>query len=63
MLLFFLSQAYFSLFLEPGDKQKVSQRNLYSMLEIRVLKNLFPNCMSVILKEHDTVNSTANLST
>ena len=63
MLLFRLSHAYFLLFLEPWDKRKVSQRNLYCVLEIRVLKNLFPNCMSVILKEHDTVNSTANLST
>ena len=62
MLLFLLSQAYFLLFLEPWDKRKVSQRNLYCMLEIRVLKNLSPNCMRVILKEHDTVNSTANLS-
>ena len=63
MLLFLLSQAYFLLFLEPWDKRKVSQKNLYCMLEIRVLKNLSPNCMRVILKEHDTVNSTANLST
>lgn len=30
---------------------------------MRVLKNLFPNCRSVILKEWDTVNSTSNLST
>ena len=63
MLLFRLLHAYFLLFLEPWDKRKVSQRNLYCVLEISVLKNLFPNCMSVILKEHDTVNSTANLST
>ena len=61
MLLFLLSQAYFLLFLEPWNRRKVSQRNLYCVLEIRILKNLFPNCMRVILKEHDTVNSTANL--
>ena len=32
------SQAYFLLFLEPRDKRKVSQRNLYCLLEIRVFK-------------------------
>ena len=52
----------FLLFLEPRDKRKVLQRNLYCLLEIRVLKNLFPNGRSVILKERDTVNSTANMS-
>ena len=63
MPLFLLSQAYFLIFLAPRDKRKASQRNLYCMLEIHVLKNLPPNCMSVVLKEHDTVNSTANPST
>ena len=65
-LFFFLQQItgiYFLLFLEPRDKWKVSQRNLYCLLEIRVLKNLFLNCRSVILKERDTVNSNTNLST
>ena len=32
-------------------------------IEIRVLKNLFPDSRSVKLKERDTVNSTAHLST
>ena len=32
-------------------------------IEIRVLKNLFPDSRSVKLKERDTVKSTANLST
>ena len=63
MPLFLLSQAYFLIFLAPRDKRKASQRNLYCILEIHVLKNLPPNCMSVILKEHDAVNITANLST
>ena len=35
------SQGYFLLFLELRDKRKVSQRNLYGLLEIRVLRNLF----------------------
>ena len=43
--------------------REVPERNLCCLLKIRVLKNLFPNCRSVILKEHDTVNSTTNLST
>ena len=55
------SKAYLFLFLEPRIKQRVSQRNLHCLL--RVLKNLFPNSSSVTLKERDTVNSTANLST
>ena len=67
LLLFFFfcnkSQEYFLLFLEPRDKRKVLERSLYCLLEIRVLKNFFPSCRSVILKwarycqqhrEHDT---------
>ena len=62
------SQAYFLLFLEPRDKRKVSaevsQRHLYCLLQIYpCFKNVFPNCRSVTLKERDTVNGTANLST
>ena len=57
------SQAYFVLFLELRDKRKVSQRNLYWSLEIRVLRNLYPNSRIVTLRKHDTVNSTVNLST
>ena len=57
------SQAYFLLFLESRDKPKVLQTNLYCLLEVCVLTNLFPNCRSVILKECDTVKSTSNLST
>ena len=47
------SQIYFLLFLELRDEWKVSQRNLHC----------FPNTRSVTLKDRDTVNITANLST
>ena len=57
------SQEYFWLFLKPRGMRKVPERNLYCLLEIRVLKNLFPTCRSVTLKQLDTINSTANLST
>ena len=58
------SQAHFLLFLEPKDKRKVSQRNLYCCSDRNsCFKNLFPHSRSVKLKERDTVNSTANLST
>ena len=66
MLLFLFATDHryvFLLFLEPRDRRKVSQRNLYCLLEIRVLKNLCLNCRSMILKECDSVNSTTNLST
>ena len=42
------SQGYFLLFLELRDKRKVSQRNLYGSLEIRVLRKLFPKCKNMI---------------
>ena len=55
------SQGYFLLFLELRDKRKVSQRNLYGLLEIRVLRNLFPKCKSMIraqfcLQHRESVN-------
>ena len=34
--------------------EKSLKRNLYCLLEIRVLDNLFPNCRSVILNERET---------
>ena len=44
------SREYFLLFLKPRGMRKVPERNLYCLHEIRVLKNLFPSCRSVILK-------------
>ena len=45
-----------------GISKKVLRRNLYRLLKIRVLQNLFPNCRPVYDTESDTVNSSANLS-
>lgn len=45
-----------------GISKKVLRRNLYRLLKIRVLQNLFPNCRPVHDTESDTVNSSANLS-
>ena len=44
------SREYFLFFLKPRGMRKVPERNLYCLHEIRVLKNLFPSCRSVILK-------------
>ena len=52
------SQVYVLLVLEPREKRKVSQRNSFRLLKIRVLK-----IFSLIVEERNTVNTTSNLST